>query len=181
MPMARASAPWPPASLTALSTALLVMNRLKHRLIYRVKYSLLGVPLSLGDNQAMLETKRKAVALRLHAAMREAGVSNTALAEAAGVSVQAVTGWLQTGKIARERIPVVAAKVRCSVDWLLTGTEQMRVREPGATYKTGGYSRDEEALIETYRTLSRDDRSRLQKIASALAPARHAGSKRKPG
>lgn len=127
----------------------------------------------------MLETGRQAVATRLRVAMKEAGVANTTLAEAAGVSIQAVSGWLRTGKIARERIPVVAATVRCSVDWLLTGNEPIEIREQGPAYKGGVYSRDEQGLIETYRSLSPEDRVRLQKIASALAPQRRAVVKHK--
>jgi hypothetical protein len=126
----------------------------------------------------MLETERKAVGARLRIAMKETAVSNTTLAEAAGVSVQAVTGWLKTGKIARERIPVVAATVRRSVDWLLTGRGPAQVHEQRSAYEGRAYSRDEEALIEKYRSLPPEDRKRLQKIATALVPIRHVRTKR---
>lgn len=155
------------------------MAELKHGFIRMVKRHLLGTPRWLGDNQAMLETDRKAAAERLRAAMKTAGISNTVLAEAAGVSVQAVTGWLKTGKIARERIPVVAATVQRSVDWLLTGREPARIREQRAVYEGGVYSGDEQILIEKYRSLSPEDRIRLQKIATALAPEQRARRKRK--
>lgn len=85
----------------------------------------------LSDNQVMLEDERKKVADRLRQAMREEGITNTALAEAVGVSVQAVGFWLKTGKVSRNRLPQIAKTVHKTVDWLLTGKKPEERLEPG--------------------------------------------------
>jgi len=59
----------------------------------------------------------------LRAARDAAGLSNTDLADACGVTVQAVGGWLKTGKISRESLVLFAKAVGRSVDSLLTGEE----------------------------------------------------------
>ena len=66
------------------------------------------------------------LASRLKKAMREAEISNGALAEIAGVSIQAVGEWLRTGQIAREKLPAVARAVNKSIDWLLTEQETIQ-------------------------------------------------------
>lgn len=53
--------------------------------------------------------------------MEEAGVSAAELAELRDVSVQAVYKWIRTGQIAREHLPSVAAKLKTTADFLLTG------------------------------------------------------------
>lgn len=63
----------------------------------------------------------EAIAVRLASAMQEEGVSNTDLADACDVTPQAITGWLKTGKIARDKIALAARAIRRSTDWLLTG------------------------------------------------------------
>jgi phage repressor protein C with HTH and peptisase S24 domain len=81
--------------------------------------------------------------------MRVNGVSNSALAEAAGVSVQAVTNWLRTGEIHRDRLAAIAATVNCSIDYLLTG--RMVAEQPRAVYGAPGRSPDRDyQLIPRY-------------------------------
>lgn len=67
-----------------------------------------------------------AIARRLEIAIDDAKASNTSLADAVGVSVQAVGFWLRTGKIGRARIPKIASALSVSAHWLLTGQGAMR-------------------------------------------------------
>lgn len=78
------------------------------------------------ENKAMIYSPPEEVAERLKKAMSDAGISNTALADAMDVSVQAVGHWRKTGKIARERVSGIAAACRVSVEWLLTGKSEAK-------------------------------------------------------
>lgn len=84
------------------------------------------------DDQAMLDNEecREGFRARLRQAMEEEGVSNTQLAEAADVTLQAVGGWLKTGKVSRKRLPAIAKAVRRSADWLLTGKGHPKGTKP---------------------------------------------------
>ena len=75
------------------------------------------------QNRAVIDPSQDGVRRRLRKAMDAAGVSNTVLADAVGVSVQAVGDWLRRGTIARKRIAAICAVLLCSPDWLLTGAE----------------------------------------------------------
>lgn len=72
-------------------------------------------------NQAVLDTSSHAIAQRLRQAMDAAEVTNGQLAEATGVTIQAVGDWLRTGKIGRDRLALISKKLRRSIDWLLMG------------------------------------------------------------
>lgn len=74
----------------------------------------------------MLETDPKKIAERLSLAMKQEGISNAELAEAAHVSEQAVGQWLKTGTIARDKIHLIVRKIKRSSDYLL-GIEPWRV------------------------------------------------------
>ncbi|MBA1446514.1 MAG: helix-turn-helix domain-containing protein [Chromatiales bacterium] len=76
----------------------------------------------------MLDEKPLSVAPRLKKAIKESDETNTTLAEAVGVSVQAVGGWTREGKIARARVPAISKALGISVDWLLTGKGEMKGR-----------------------------------------------------
>ncbi|ADE14144.1 CI repressor [Nitrosococcus halophilus Nc 4] len=71
----------------------------------------------------------KDVAKRLRQAMDETGVSNAKLATNLDMSLQAIGGWLKTGKIARDRLPGIRAALGISIDWLLTGQGSMRLSD----------------------------------------------------
>ncbi len=80
---------------------------------------------AFAQNEAMLEYSALAIAKRLSEAMKEEGISNTALAAACSVTVQAVGDWKRTGKISREKIALVAKTIRRTTDWLLTGEQNI--------------------------------------------------------
>lgn len=98
------------------------MSILKHSFRHQVKLCLATHWGDVVDNQAMLDDSPEAIAARLAEAIAKTpGVTNSTLAAACDVSVQAVTGWLKTGKIARDKIVPAARHLRCTTDWLLTG------------------------------------------------------------
>ena len=102
------------------------MVALKSNFSLPLKSSLLSGASCLAHNQGMLNQENLtgiSLAARLKKAMREVGVSNQELAEATGVSVQAVGEWLRTGQIATNRLPSAARTVNKSIDWLLTGRD----------------------------------------------------------
>ncbi|MGH8562740.1 MAG: hypothetical protein ACREXW_01115 [Gammaproteobacteria bacterium] len=66
---------------------------------------------------------KAAVARRLAKAMKAAGIRNTELAERCDVTVQAVGGWLRTGRIAPRHFPDICMLVECTIEWLTTGKE----------------------------------------------------------
>jgi len=71
--------------------------------------------------------------------MDQEGVTNKALAEAVGVSMQAVGDWLRTGRIARDRLPGIAVTLNRRIEWLLSGKESdslsPRIREHPRAYQ----------------------------------------------
>lgn len=71
------------------------------------------------ENKAMLEGHH--IGERLDSAIKRAKTTKSALARAVDVSPQAVTDWIKTGNIARERIPAIVRHVRCGYGELLSG------------------------------------------------------------
>jgi transcriptional regulator with XRE-family HTH domain len=69
----------------------------------------------------MLE--KSAIAERLKIAMTREHVTNTEVAELCGVSLQAVTGWLQTGRVSHKHFPALSHRLKVSVQWLMTGAD----------------------------------------------------------
>lgn len=99
------------------------MVELKHSFSEAVKRRLLAATAAPLQNQAMLDYSALAVAARLREAMDAEQITNTELANACDVTVQAVGNWRRTGKISREKIALVARTIRRTTDWLLTGEE----------------------------------------------------------
>ena len=58
---------------------------------------------------------------RLKEALKASGMSNAELANAIGVTVQAVSKWLNKGGISQQRLPAVARVLGVSLEWLLMG------------------------------------------------------------
>lgn len=71
---------------------------------------------------------------RLIALMRRAEVSDGQLSAATNRSVQAIGKWKATGKIARDRIPAICRRLRCSADELLGLVPIHRIGEDPAPY-----------------------------------------------
>lgn len=59
------------------------------------------------------------IGARLRALMDRAKITNTQLAEACGVTVQAVSKWISKGQIARERVAAICAALDVTADDLL--------------------------------------------------------------
>ncbi|HMY38134.1 MAG TPA: YdaS family helix-turn-helix protein, partial [Marinagarivorans sp.] len=51
------------------------------------------------------------------------GPSQTAIAHACGVTDQAVTGWLKTGRISKAHLPTISKLCGVDLNWLITGVE----------------------------------------------------------
>jgi len=128
----------------------------------------------------------QSLADRIRIARTEAGLSKAALAKAVGVSGPTVTDW-ESGKISQLRasnLLRLATVLQVSADWLESGKGPMRPiapvpmsgTHPGDTAvssNNNALSREEAAMLDLYRGLSPDDRTRLREIMSALASARH--------
>jgi transcriptional regulator with XRE-family HTH domain len=67
------------------------------------------------------------IAERLKEAISKSGIKKTDIATACGVSDQAVTGWLKTGRVHKKHVPKLAALTGVSTDWLLTGKESTKL------------------------------------------------------
>lgn len=61
------------------------------------------------------------IAARLAHSMDDAGLTNTRLASACNVSVQAVGGWKRTGRINKKHFPTIARLTGKPVEWLMGG------------------------------------------------------------
>ena len=61
---------------------------------------------------------------RLKEARKASGLSNAELANTIGVTVQAVSKWLNKGGISQQRLPAVARVLGVSLEWLLTGADR---------------------------------------------------------
>lgn len=73
-------------------------------------------------DQAMLSTAAT-VADKLRLALREAGVTQTQVAQYCGVTKQAVQGWIKTGRIDKQRLPKLAEITGRPLSWWLDGKE----------------------------------------------------------
>ena len=104
------------------------------------------------------------IAARLRSAMEGAGVSNSQLADLCGVSIQAVTGWLQTGRISHKHFPALAHRLRVSVPWLMTGHDD---GEQSALPKRT------QRLVDGFHLLAPTLQSHVLGIVEALAMPAH--------
>ncbi len=74
---------------------------------------------------------------RLRAAMDQAGVSNTELAQHIGVSGQAVGKWLKKGTIKKDHLPVIAKLTGVDFQWLSTGEGTLSAEIPEIGFNLG--------------------------------------------
>jgi transcriptional regulator with XRE-family HTH domain len=72
------------------------------------------------------------------------------LAEKAGVSINAVSKWTKTGKLAREHVQAVADALEISADELLAGTPILELVPAGDT-TIERLNANEKHLLELYR------------------------------
>ena len=104
----------------------MIMKEVKHSFKAMSKRCLLVSDSKLMQHKAMLnepsEVARFALADRLRDTIDVIG-SKTRVAGACGVTEQAVTGWLKTGRIHKKHLPVIAGMAKRDLGWLLTGQE----------------------------------------------------------
>ncbi len=81
--------------------------------------------------------------------LKDQGKTQEWLAEIAKVSINAVSKWTKTGKISRERLPVVADALGMSVDELLTA-EPSSVKLASET-RLERLDAEESEVLEKYR------------------------------
>lgn len=135
MPIARQNAALLGYRLTAFS----IMQQVKHSFSDTSKHWLVPLPTPQADNSAMLkerEEERLAMAARLREALA-CCASKTQVAEACGVTVQALTGWEKTGRVDKRHLPTIAKMSGKSLDWLM-GVD-MRLRSVGLQEAANGY------------------------------------------
>lgn len=82
--------------------------------------------------------------------MKAKGMTQGELAEAAGVSINAVSKWTKSGKIARKNLPVVAEKLGFSIDELLAATPA-KAPERAEDSRLERLNADEDEIIAMYR------------------------------
>lgn len=80
-----------------------------------------GVIPQLMVDKAEKQKEDKARGQRIGVAFRISGVSRKAVAQACGVTPQAVAKWISTGKISRDNLVVVADMTEHRLDWLNSG------------------------------------------------------------
>jgi transcriptional regulator with XRE-family HTH domain len=124
---------------------------------------------------------------RLAAAMKDAGVDTAALAQAIGVSYQAVRKALNGGKFGAENNAKAAEVLRVSSDWLATGKGPKPTSDSAAPVgrRKGDFVKavtpDEQALLdellELFRELFPSDRKAKLEELRAIAKVRAAERK----
>jgi hypothetical protein len=182
MPICLARAAGPPTTLMACCSAVSLFLRtaeIKQCFSTKVKHCLRAATPS--DNQAMLDAKE--IGRRITKAMDEAEVAGAALAEACGVTPQAISGWRSTGRFHKKHLPTIAT---------LTGKPmEYFVSEAVPEKKTNGAVRpwvvekvvDEDQFLIVFRTWQdarATDRQNLVAIAKAARKA-HGTRRRRTG
>lgn len=105
------------------------MQIVKHSFSRVVKHQLLAQGSNGADNKAMLTGKKFGMYLQELAQKRE--VTSTQLADLAGVTLQAVNGWFNTGRISKESLSAIAPALGLTSDQLLAGAVPGNDRGPG--------------------------------------------------
>lgn len=100
----------------------------------------------------------QALAARLREALESSTKSQKDLADLFVISEAAVSKWLRSGKIGRDRLPILARFLDISLIWFLSGEGPMR--EPTIEYITA----DERRLLEKYRAMDEEGKKAAQVI-----------------
>ena len=113
------------------------------------------------------------VAERLREAMDEAGVDQSALGKAIGVT-QGTISLILLGKTRHSKhLPAIAAFLGVSYEWLIGRSDAKR----GEASEAGSVSADERALLEGLRSLGKADRASLHAVVDGFVVARRQTSK----
>lgn len=108
------------------------------------------------------------VADRLREAMDEAGVDQSALGKAIGVT-QGTISLILLGKTRHSKhLPTIATYLGVSYDWLIGRSDAKR----GEASETAPVSADERALLEGLRSLGKADRASLHTVVDGFVTAR---------
>lgn len=94
------------------------MGTIKPQVYIKFNPQLLPAQIGLVENQPMDHVGHK-----IKTALEAKGITQMALAELVGVSNNAVTKWVKTGKVAKENIPKVAAALGMSIADFFDGPE----------------------------------------------------------
>jgi transcriptional regulator with XRE-family HTH domain len=110
----------PPANVMARERGVsdLTPSILKH--YFRLSQALPTV--RCGADDAWMTTPAERLAAELKRALTEAKISNSEIAKACGVTVQAVNGWLKTGRVGKQHLSTIARMTRRTIDGLLGET-----------------------------------------------------------
>lgn len=100
----------------------------------------------------------QALAARLRKALELSGKSQKDLADLFVISEAAVSKWLRTGKIGRDRLPVLAHYLSVSLSWLLSG--EGPIKEPITVHVT----EDEQKLLSNYRLMDEEGKQAAQAL-----------------
>lgn len=122
--------------------------------------------------------EQKNLGQRLKEERYRVGLSQQALAEHLGVAKATIQNWEGSGGL-KTQIPAdkleSCAKRGMDVQYILTGTRSInldRVAEETGTYKAekgvGALSKEEEKVVEMYRHLQPQERTRLKAIIDSL-------------
>lgn len=100
------------------------------------------------------------------------------LAEEAGVSDNAVSKWIKTGKLKRENVQPVADLLEITADQLLAGSPSVEIVPTGDT-TIERLNAEEKRLVDFYRTTVAEARGVIMQTAK-VAPKMPARSLRRP-
>lgn len=110
------------------------------------------------------ELPTTALAARLRQALEASDKHQTELAALFEISDAAVSKWLKSGKIGRDRLPAIARFLGVSLQWLAEGTGSMRGND---------LTPDEKVLLENYRALEPGKRPVALMTLHAMLPPPH--------
>lgn len=82
----------------------------------------------------------------------------------AGLSINAISKWMKTGKVARENVQQLADILDLSTDQLLAGDSRVELVPPGET-TIDRLTPDEKQLLDLYRGSTNDGKSALMGMA----------------
>lgn len=127
------------------------------------------------ENQAMLSTSA-VVAQRLNEAFSASQLRQSDIAEACGVSRQAVKGWLNTGRIDKRHLSAVAALFQRDVEWFtsISGGDTSKPEEATSTGTPSPMARkvvEQLAFAAKENSISDQDWTLLGQIAERFSAA----------
>jgi len=115
------------------------------------------------ENQAMLEDQKQ-LASNFVAALIESGITPGKVAEACGITEQAVSNWKRTGKIDKKHLPVISRLTGWGVHRLLTGERDIVDHGPDQAVTEA-----ERLLLTLFRELLEDQQAKVMRLLEESA------------